>query len=135
MASVSKELGSEHVLAVHGEDGLDEITLTGATRVAELKHGEVRLYSIRPEDFGLRCAPIDSLRGGDPEQNKTIAMDVLGGKTGPCRDMVLLNAGAVVYAGGKAGSIGDGIRLAAESIDSGRAMEKLETLKRLSHST
>jgi len=132
LAVVLKRLGSEHVLVVHGEDGLDEITLTGPTRVAELKDGVVDTYSIRPEDFGLRPVNPEALRGGGPETNAAIAMNILSGGKGPARDMVLLNAGAVAYVGGRASTIRDGIRLAAESIDSGRALEKLESLKKMS---
>jgi anthranilate phosphoribosyltransferase len=132
LADVLKRLGSEHVLVVHGEDGLDEITLTGPTRVAELKDGVVGTYRIRPEDFGLRPVNPDALKGGDPETNAAIAMNILNGGKGPARDMVLLNAGAVAYVGGLASSIQEGIRLAEESIDSGRALEKLEGLKMMS---
>jgi anthranilate phosphoribosyltransferase len=132
LAGVLKRLGSEHVLVVHGEDGMDEITLTGPTRVAELKDGVVDSYRIRPEDFGLRSVNSDALKGGDPDTNAAIAMDILNGGKGPSRDMVLLNSGAVAYVGGRASTIREGIRLAAESIDSGRALEKLERLKKMS---
>jgi anthranilate phosphoribosyltransferase len=132
VAGVLKKLGSEHVLVVHGEDGLDEITLTGPTAVTELKEGRIRSFTVRPEDFGLRRAGRESLTGGDAEANAVIAMDVLRGKKGACRDMVLLNGGAVAYVAGVAPSIADGIRMAAEAIDSGRALEKLERMKRMS---
>jgi anthranilate phosphoribosyltransferase len=131
LAAVLKRLGSEHVLVVHGGDGLDEITLTGPTSVAELKDGSIGTYSIDPGDFGLKRAGAETLKGGDPRTNAAIALSVLKGEKGPARDMVLLNAGAVAYVGGKAASVGEGIRLAAESIDSGRAMAKLENLKRM----
>jgi anthranilate phosphoribosyltransferase len=132
LAGVLNQLGSEHVLVVHGDDGLDEITLTGPTRVAELKDGVVSTYRIQPEDFGFKRAPLEAVRGGDPAVNAAIALDVLSGAKGAARDMVLINAGAVVYVGGRAGSIREGIRMAEESIDSGRAKEKLDTLKRMS---
>lgn len=132
VAGVLKKLGSEHVLVVHGEDGLDEITLTGPTAVTELKDGRIRSFTVRPEDFGLERASRESLIGGDAEANAVIAMDVLKGKKGPARDMVLLNGGAVAYVAGVAPSIADGIRMAGESIDSGRALEKLECMKRIS---
>jgi anthranilate phosphoribosyltransferase len=132
LAGVLKRLGSEHVLVVHGEDGLDEITMTGPTRVAELKDGVVDAYRIRPEDFGLRSVNSDALKGGDSDTNAAIAMDILNGGKGPARDMVLLNSGAVIYVGGRASTIREGIRMATESIDSGRAMEKLENLKKMS---
>jgi anthranilate phosphoribosyltransferase len=131
LAGVLNKLGSEHVLVVHGEEGLDEITLTGSTKVAELKNGEVKTYGIQPEDFGFNRVPLAALKGGGPATNAAIALDVLKGKKGAARDMVLLNAGAVAYVAGMAGSIREGIRMAAESIDSGRAMEKLEGLKRM----
>jgi anthranilate phosphoribosyltransferase len=131
VAGVLKKLGSEHVLVVHGEDGLDEITLTGPTAVTELKMGDIRSYSVRPEDFGLRRTGPEALLGGDAEANAAIAMDVLRGKPGPARDVVLINAGAVAYVAGIAPGIGEGMRLAAESLDSGRALEKLERMKRV----
>jgi anthranilate phosphoribosyltransferase len=131
LANVLKRLGSEHVLVVHGGDGLDEITLTGPTAVAELKDGSIGTYSIEPEDFGLKRAGAETLKGGDPGTNAAIALSVLKGEKGPARDVVLLNAGAVAYVGGLAPTVRDGIRLAAESIDSGRAMSKLENLKKM----
>jgi anthranilate phosphoribosyltransferase len=131
LAEVLKRLGSEHVLVVHGGDGLDEITLTGSTSVAELKDGSIGTYSIDPGDFGLERAGAETLKGGDPETNAAIALSVLKGVKGPARDMVLLNAGAVAYVGGVAPTMREGIRLAAESIDSGRAMAKLENLKKM----
>jgi anthranilate phosphoribosyltransferase len=131
LANVLKRLGSEHVLVVHGGDGLDEITLAGPTAVAELKDGSIGTYSIKPEDFGLKRSGSESLKGGDPGTNADIALNVLRGGKGPARDVVLLNAGAVAYVGGLARNVGEGIRLAAESIDSGRAMAKLETLRKM----
>jgi len=131
LAHVLNGLGSRHVLVVHGEDGLDEITLTGETRVSELKNGSVTRYRIRPEEFGFRRATLKDLRGGDARTNARIAMHVLSGEMGTARDMVLLNAGAVIYAGGKAGTVQEGIHKAAESIDSGRALQKLQLLRQL----
>jgi len=133
MAKVLFNLGSEHAFVVSGEDGLDEITLTGETRVTELKDGVVRTYHIRPEEFGFeRCAP-DDLKGGDPEKNAAIILKVLGGKKGPSRDVVLLNSAAAVTAAGLCSSMAEGIALAHGSIDSGLALEKLENLKRISN--
>ncbi len=131
LAHVLNGLGSRHVLVVHGEDGLDEITLTGETRVSELRNGSVTRYHIRPEEFGLRRATLKELQGGDARTNAQIAMHVLSGKPGRARDMVLLNTGAVIYAGGKAGTIREGIVKAAESIDSGKALQKLQMLRQL----
>jgi anthranilate phosphoribosyltransferase len=131
LTRVLSGLGARHILAVHGEDGLDEITLTGETRVSELKDGTISRYRIRPEDFGFKRTTLKALQGGDAKTNAQIALRVLGGETGPARDMVLLNSGAVIYAGGKAGNIADGIQMARESIDSGKAMEKLIQLRRM----
>lgn len=133
LAKVLSNLGSEHAFVVSGEDGLDEITLTGETRVTELKDGIIRTYHIRPEEFGFtRCAP-EELMGGDPEANAAIILDVLKGKKGPARDVVLLNSGAAVAVGGLSGSIAEGIALAHGSIDSGAALEKLQELKRITN--
>lgn len=129
LAKVLGNLGSEHAFVVRGSDGLDEITLTGETRVTELKGGSIRTYHIKPEDFGFaRCSPED-LKGGDPEVNAGIILDVLNGKKGPARDIVLLNSAAAIVAGGKAGRIEEGVALAHGSIDSGEALGRLEKLK------
>ena len=133
MANVLKRLESEHVLIVHGEDGLDEITIAGETKISELINGKIKNYTIRPEDFGLRRASLEEIKGGTPELNAKIAIDILQGEKGPKRDFVLMNAGAVIYVSGKAKSIKEGIELAKESIDSGKAKEKLEALKNLSN--
>ncbi|OGP25637.1 MAG: anthranilate phosphoribosyltransferase [Deltaproteobacteria bacterium GWB2_55_19] len=133
LAKVLFNLGSVHAFVVRGEDGLDEITLTKETRVTELKDGNIKTYHIKPEDFGFeRCAP-EALKGGDPGENARIIMDVLEGRKGPARDVVLLNSAAAITAGGKAGTIAEGIALAHGSIDSGAALEKLIKLKRISN--
>lgn len=133
MAKVLFNLGSVHAFVVRGEDGLDEITLTGETRVTELKDGSIRTYHIKPEDFGFaRCSPAE-LKGGEPDMNARIILDVLGGRRGPARDVVLLNGAAAIVAGGKAGRLEEGIALAHGSIDSGEAMKKLERLKRITN--
>ncbi|MCB9489381.1 MAG: bifunctional anthranilate synthase component II/anthranilate phosphoribosyltransferase [Deltaproteobacteria bacterium] len=128
-AEVLGLMGSKHAMIVHGEDGMDEITLTGKTHVAELKNGEVTEYDIAPEDFGLtRCALAD-LAGGTPEENVLITRRILDGEEqGPMRDIVLLNAGAALYVGGKADDIAQGVRFAAESIDSGAARMSFDKL-------
>ncbi|MEK7313254.1 MAG: anthranilate phosphoribosyltransferase [Deltaproteobacteria bacterium] len=132
-AKVLLNLGSMHAFVVHGSDGLDEITLTGETKVTELKvtelkDGFIRTYHIKPEDFGLkRCAPKD-IMGGDPEENARIITDVLNGKKGPERDIVLLNAAAGITVAGKARSLEEGVAIAHGSIDSGEAMKKLKAL-------
>lgn len=128
LCQVLQRLGSEHVMVVHGEDGIDEITLSDKTRVTELKDGKVETYQIDPEQFGLAKASIEAVKGGDPAQNKKIALSILRGEKGAPRDMVLLNTGAVMYVGGKAESIEDGIQMTAEVLDSGKAMDKLEAI-------
>ena len=128
LAYVLKNLGSKHVFVVHGTDGLDEITVTDKTFVSELKDGEVRSYVISPEDFGIPKADKSELVGGTIEENAKIALDILNGEKGAKRNIVLLNAGTAIVAGGKASDLAEGIRLAEESIDSGRALQKLEML-------
>ncbi|MFQ5806980.1 MAG: anthranilate phosphoribosyltransferase [Phycisphaerae bacterium] len=128
IARVLQRLGCTHCLVVHGEDGLDEITLAGKTLVAELKSGAIRSFTISPEEMGVQRAKLDTLRGGDPENNARIARNVLSGQPGPARSVVLLNAGASIYVGGKAASIAEGVQRAAESIDTGRARATLDAL-------
>ncbi|MFQ5465299.1 MAG: anthranilate phosphoribosyltransferase, partial [Thermodesulfobacteriota bacterium] len=133
VAKVLANLGSTHALVVRGEDGLDEITTADETKVTELRDGSIRTYHIKPEDFGFtRCSPGD-LAGGGPEENAATILDVLGGKPGPARDVVLLNGGAAICAGGAAGSIAEGVALAHGSIDSGEALGKLEGLKEITN--
>ena len=133
LAEVLKNLGSEHVFVVHGSDGLDEITITDKTYVAELADGQVRSFVIDPEDFGISKADKESLVGGTAEENAQITLDILKGEKGPKRDIVLLNSAATVMAGGLAANLIEGIQVAAESIDSGKALEKLELLKKASN--
>ncbi|MFC1986951.1 anthranilate phosphoribosyltransferase [Chloroflexota bacterium] len=128
MAQVLQSLDCKHALVVHGEDGLDEITLTGKTQVSELKNGAIKSYSVSPEDFGLSRASPDSLKGGTAEENAAILRAVLAGATGSKRDVVLMNAAAALVARDKAASLKEGIALARETIDSGRALAKLEKL-------
>ena len=133
LANVLMHLGSEHVMVVHGSDGLDEITLAGPTRVSEMKNGLVTTYDLDPKDFGLNLAETEALKGGDPEANAGIASAILKGEKGSKRDVVILNAGAVIYVGGKADSIEAGMKAAAEAIDSGAALAKLEQLVALTN--
>ena len=127
VAEVLRLLGVSRALVVYGS-GLDEITVTGETRVTELDGDRITNYTLAPEQFGLaRAAPADLL-GGDPEENARIVRAVLAGKKGAARDIVLMNAGAAIYVGGRAGTLAEGIRLAADSIDSGRAAQKLDAL-------
>lgn len=128
IAQVLHRLGSIHCLVVHGEDGLDEITLADKTYVAELKDGALRAHTLSPEEFGLKRAEPAALRGGDAGTNADITRRVLGGEPGPTRDVVLLNAGAVIYVGAMAASIAEGVQRAAESIDTGRARAALDAL-------
>ncbi len=132
IAEVLGRLGSTHALVVHGEDGLDEISLSGRTTVSELRDGKVETYSITPEEFGLARAGLDAIGGADPTQNATTLSSVLSGEIGPRRDIVLLNAAATIYVAGVAATLGDGVARAAAAIDSGAAMEKLRALVRAS---
>ncbi len=128
LAEAAAALGAERLFVVHGSDGLDEITLTGPTHVAEVNRGNVQTYDIRPEDTGFPpCRPED-LSGGDPKRNADLLKSILSGEQGPRRDIVLLNAAAAIVAGGRAADFKAGIARAAESIDSGSAQEKLDTL-------
>jgi anthranilate phosphoribosyltransferase len=131
MANVLKNLGAEKALVVHGLEGLDEISTMGQTKISELNDSEVRTYKIEPEDFGFKRAQITELSGGDAKYNARIVVDLLKNwEKGAKRDIVVLNAAAGIYVGGKAASIREGIELANESIDSGKAYEKLVALVR-----
>jgi anthranilate phosphoribosyltransferase len=133
IAHVLKNLGSVCAMVVHGMEGLDEISLCGPTKVAELRGGEVKEYTIEPEQFGLKRCHIEDLNGGNAEQSATIVRRVLQGEEGPARDVVLLNGGAALYVAGSAATIQDGMRVAAESIDSGKAREKLARLAEMTN--
>ncbi|MEC5207672.1 anthranilate phosphoribosyltransferase [Vogesella urethralis] len=132
-ARVLRQLGSEHVMIVHGSDGLDEITLSGNTHVAELKDGVILDYTLNPADFGLAQAPLSAIRAENAEASRQFLLDVLAGKPGPARDIVLLNAGAAIYTAGVAATLADGVLAAAAAIDSGAARAKLDALVQLSH--
>jgi anthranilate phosphoribosyltransferase len=121
-------LGSARALVVHGSDGLDEITITGESKVTELKNGEVNTYTVAPDDFNLQRATLGEIQGGDAQQNSRIILEVLEGKTGPRRDVVLLNAAAGLVASSNASDFAAGVEMAAESIDSGAAMARLRRL-------
>lgn len=129
LAKVLTSLGVKRGLVVYGQDKLDEISLSAPTSVCELDNGTYKTYEIKPEDFGLARCTREDLKGGDPAENAQIAIAVLKGEKGPRRDTVLMNAGAGLYIAGKASSIADGIRLAGELIDSGKALTVMETLK------
>jgi anthranilate phosphoribosyltransferase len=134
LAEVLRDLGSRHALVVHGFDGLDEITLTGETQIAELKNGKVNSFSLDPKEFGYSLCSAKDLKGAEPETNAEIMREILKGSSGPKTDIVVLNAAAAIYVGGKADSIEKGILVATNSIESGAALKKLEELCRVSNS-
>lgn len=129
LARVLRDLGSEHAMVVHGADGLDEITTTGETIVAELRAGEIRFDRLLPEQFGIERVSVSELEGGDPAENARLMAAVLTGERGPLLDISLLNAGAAVYVGGLATSVAEGVERAREAVDEGRAERKLEELR------
>jgi anthranilate phosphoribosyltransferase len=129
LAQVLSGLGTERAWVVHGEDGLDEITLAGKTQVAEAQNGEVKAFEIGPEDFGFEVGRIEHLRGGDAEANAEIVSGVLAGeRTDEARALVIMNAAAALFLGGAAADLREGAKLAANAIDSGEARRKLELL-------
>jgi anthranilate phosphoribosyltransferase len=128
IAEVLQNLGSEHAWVVHGADGLDELTTTGATTVAELKGGDITIFDVLPEDAGLARAKLSDLKGGDANVNAAALRGVLAGEPGPYRDIVLLNAAAALIVGGRAASLADGVTRAGEAIDSGAARRALDRL-------
>ncbi|HEY93927.1 MAG TPA: anthranilate phosphoribosyltransferase [Dehalococcoidia bacterium] len=134
MAKVLQSLGCRHALVVHGDDGLDEITLTANTRVCEVTGSEIKTYEISPEGLGFSRAGIDSLKGGTAEENATLLRDILNRKQGPQRDVVLMNAAAALVAGNRTRTLRAGVEAATESVDSGKAASKLESLVTLTSS-
>ena len=133
MATVLKNLGVERGLVIHGEDTLDEISITGKTKVTEFKDGGVKSYFIKPEDFGMERGKFVEIKGGTKEQNAKIILEVLRGSRGAKRDIVVLNAAAVFVIAGKAKDFNEGIDLANQSIDSGKALHTLERLVEFTH--
>ncbi len=133
LAEVLAKLGTEHAIVVHGNDGLDEITTTDSTIISEVNHGKLKTYEIKPEDFGFKRITLNDLAGGDTALNARILLDILKGVKGAKREIVLLNAAAAIYAADKTKSIQEGIELAKNAIDSGKALEKFELLKGFSH--
>jgi anthranilate phosphoribosyltransferase len=128
MAKVLKQLGSNHVMVMHGEDGMDEISISSPTRVAELNHGEITSYTISPADFGMDMAPLDELRVDSAEQSLAMIRGVFAGNPGPAHDIVCLNAGAAIYVAGCADSLAAGVEAARAAINSGKAAEVLQNL-------
>jgi anthranilate phosphoribosyltransferase len=134
LAEALSMLGLHRALVVHGLDGLDEITITGPTRVAEARDGTVRTYEVDPEEFGMRRAVLADISGGDAAENAAIVREVLSGKKSPRRDVVLLNSAAALVAAERVDHLTDGVPMAAQSIDSGAANAKLEALRRFTAS-
>lgn len=134
LAEVMRKLGSEHVWVVHGADGLDELTTTGVTTVAELQDGDITVREVTPEDAGLARATLAELKGGDGAHNAAAIAAVLAGERGPFRDIVLLNAAAALVVAGKASNLMDGVDKAASAIDTGAAARALERLVAVTHS-
>ena len=132
-ARVLQRLGSRHVLVVNGSDGLDEITISGPSSIAELKDGEVREYTVTPEQFGLPSASLESIRVATVDEAKAMLIGVLDNLPGAARDIVLLNAGAAIYVAGLTSTLAEGVKKAEEVIASGAAKHKLAQLIQLSH--
>jgi len=128
LAEALSMLGLHRALVVHGSDGLDEITITGPTRVGEVREGQVHTYEVTPEEFGLQRATLEDIAGGDAALNASLIRDVLAGKKSARRDVVLLNAAAALVAAGRADHLRDAVPLARRAIDSGAALQKLEAL-------
>ena len=132
VAGALSRLGTEHALVVSSEDGLDEISTSGSTQVAELVGGEIRRYTLTAEQFGIEPASEADLSGGGPEQNAEIIRQIFAGESGPRREIAALNAGAAIYVAGRAESIADGLELARRTIDCGAAESTLEHFLRRS---
>lgn len=130
MANVLKNQGCETAIVVHGMDGIDEISISGTTKISHLSNGIIKEYSVEPENFGIKRQPLSSIIGGSSEENAAIAVNILEGKEkGPKRDITVLNAAAAIVVGKKALDIKEGIELARKAIDSGSAMGMLQKLK------
>jgi anthranilate phosphoribosyltransferase len=126
MAGALGRLETRHALLVCGEDGVDELSISAPTLVVEVLDGELRKYTVTPEEVGLRRASLDAVPGGDPRQNADTARRIFAGETGVARDLAVLNAGAAIYAGGCSQSLEEGVRAAERTIDSGAATATLE---------
>lgn len=129
VAVAARDLGFEHALIVHGVDELDEISLMGETRIAEVKDGQIEYFTIAPEDFGMKRCTLSDIKGGNREYNAQVIRDIFSGReTGHKRNMLLLNAAGAFLVGGKASSLKEGVRIAEETIDSGKATSKLQEI-------
>ena len=133
ITQVLRNLGTVRAMVVHGMEGLDEISVCGPTKISELRDGQIRNYTLTPEEVGLKRCRLEEIQGGNPEQCADALRAVLRGEKGAKRDVVLLNSGAALYVSGAAGSVAEGMRLAAQSIDSGKAQAKLEQLVRMTN--
>jgi anthranilate phosphoribosyltransferase len=133
LAMVLGNLGAHDAIVVHGEDGLDEITIANRTKVSQFQHGKTDTYYIEPEDFGLRRGTVEDIRGGTKGDNATITLSILNGETGPRRDIVLMNTAFALIAAGRTEDMKDAVGIAADAIDSGKALKKLEEVRRISH--
>ncbi|HZE88902.1 MAG TPA: anthranilate phosphoribosyltransferase, partial [Verrucomicrobiae bacterium] len=129
MAAAARSLGIRRALVVHGSDGMDELTLAGPSRCARLEKGRIRNMTVTPARAGLKPRAGRVGRGGDPDRNARVATEILGGRRGAARDLVVLNAAAVLEIGGAARDLREGAALAAESLDRGAAAAKLEALR------
>ncbi len=132
-ARVLQRLGSNHVLVVNGSDGLDEITISGPSNIAELIDGQVKEYTVTPEQFGMASSSLDAIRVANAQEAKNMLLGVLDNQPGPARDIVKLNAGAAIYVAGLAGTLANGIEKAADTIASGAAKNKLNQLIHVSN--
>ena len=133
LARVLKQLGSEHVLVVHADDGLDEISISGPTRIAELKDGVITVYTVSPADFGMQHADLATIAVSDAQASLAMINDVFAGVPGPARDIVALNAGAAIYAAGLAATLAEGVVLAGMTIASGKAQQTFQALIEVSN--
>lgn len=129
IAGVLKKLGTQNAMVVCGEGGIDEISITGFTKITQIKNGDITTYYIKPEDLGLCRYELKDVKGGDARVNAEITLDILRGKDSPQRLIVIVNAAAALVVGGVAKDMREGIKIAAESIDSGAALKKLESLR------
>ena len=134
LAHVLRQLGSEHVLVVHADDGLDEISIGAPTQVAELHNGSVSVYRVEPADFGMTTADLSGIAAADAADSLRLINSVLDGEAGPARDIVVLNAGAAIYVAGLAGTLAEGVTQAAMVIESGKAKQTLQSLVDVSNS-
>jgi len=134
LAMVLGNLGAVDAMVVHGEDGLDEVSISGRTRVSRFKDGKIENFYIRPEDFGIMRSKIENIRGGSREANAAITLSILSGEEGPRRDIVLINSAVAIVIAGKTGDFKTAFDIATDAVDSGMALKKLEEVKRVSNS-